>query len=169
MSESFVPLLTRSFLRSLWSGEFKVWEQSGADDGLLQKLTDWADRLALKETASESAFEQIFFQELWGYEQSGQSSGDAFTHYPQFAVKGGSAKGRTGEADAALGRFGGGLPGIPQVLCEYKDARSGLDTPQKRSGDYRTPVRQGLDYLAAARRNLPPLAALQPQWATSPT
>ena len=165
MSESFVPLLTRSFLQSLWSGEFTMWEESGADDGLLQKLTDWADRSELKETASESAFEQIFFQELWGYQQSGQSGGEAFTHYPQFAVKGGSAKGGTGKADAALGRFGDGLPGIPQVLCEYKDASSGLDTPQKRGGDYRTPVRQGLDYLAAARRNLPPLAAIQPQWA----
>ena len=104
---------------------------------------------------------------LKAYRQSGQShvGTDYFTHHPQFPVKGGSAKGGTGKADAALGHFGPSLPDIPQVLCEYKDARSGLDTPQKRGRDYRTPVRQGLDYLAAARRNSPPLAAISPQWA----
>ena len=165
MAGPFIPLLTRSFLRSLWASEFTAWVSTGSDEELVGKLTAWADRLELNETASESAFEQIFFQEIWGYEQSGQAGEDSFSHHPQFPVKGGSAKGGTGKADAALGHFGQGLPDIPQVLCEYKDARSGLDTPQKRGNDYRTPVRQGLDYLAAARRNLPPLAAIQPQWA----
>jgi len=167
MSEHHVPLLTRSFLRSLWANEYDAWQKSDADDALRAKLSDWDKRLQLNETAAESAFEQVFFQELWGYRQSGQSNGDTdyFSHHPQFPVKGGSAKGGTGKADAALGHFGPSLSDIPQVLCEYKDARSGLDTPQKRGGDYRTPVRQGLDYLAATRRNLPPLAAISPQWA----
>jgi type I restriction-modification system DNA methylase subunit len=162
-----IPLLSRSFLKSVWNSEFENYKKSNADAILLSRLNSWSERQFQKETSAESGFEQRFFQEIWGYVQSGANDKkiSSFTHYPKFPIKGGSAKGGTGEADSALGRFSAETEHIPQVVCEYKDIKSGLNLPQSRGTDKRTPVRQALDYLAAAQRNLPPFAPISPAWA----
>lgn len=167
MVERYTPLLTRSFLKSVWSSEFENFKNTQAELELVEKLKSWSRRKVHNETSAESAFEQTFFQEIWGYTQSGQDPNrpDIYTHFPKFSIAGGSAKGGTGEADSALGRFAPEQPEIPQVVCEYKDIKSGLDLPQRRGSDRRSPVRQALDYLAAATRNLPPFAPIQPAWA----
>jgi hypothetical protein len=51
------------------------------------------------------------------------------------------------------------------VLCEFKDIKSALDAPQKRKGNSRSPVQQGLDYLSAARRGLFGNEPIVPTWA----
>jgi hypothetical protein len=61
---------------------------------------------------------------------------------------GAGQSGGTGFADLALGHFGG--DGVPQVLCEFKDIRSGLDARQARKGNTRSPVEQCFDYLQSA-------------------
>lgn len=151
----------------MWGAEYETFKDSKSESALADKLDRWSRRKIQKETSAESAFEQTFFQEIWGYAQSGQDkyNPDQFTHYPKFSIAGGSAKGGMGEADSALGRFGQNQIEIPQVVCEYKDIKSGLDLPQRRGTDRRSPVRQALDYLTAAKRNLSPFAPIQPAWA----
>ena len=39
---------------------------------------------------------------------------------------------------------------VPQILCEFKDIRSGLDAKQARKGNNRSPVEQCFDYLQSA-------------------
>ena len=51
------------------------------------------------------------------------------------------------------------------MLCEFKDIRSGLDAPQKRKNDNRSPVQQGLGYLAAARVGMFGHEPIIPTWA----
>src|SRR5699024_4326344 len=97
-----------------------------------------------------------FFRQTWGYHQAGQTGAEAtFSIHPDFPVRDPAAGGRQRFADAALGHF---LPDgenrIPQVLCEFKDISSGLDAPQRRKNDNRSPVEQGLGYLAAARAGM---------------
>lgn len=71
-----------------------------------------------------------------------------------------------GLADAALGHFSPNEASpIPQVLVEFKDISSALDAPQKRKGNTRSPVKQGLDYLYAARKGMFGYEAIIPTWA----
>lgn len=71
-----------------------------------------------------------------------------------------------GIADAALGHFAPNEASpIPQVLVEFKDINSALDAPQKRKGNSRSPVKQGLDYLYAARKGMFGYEAIIPTWA----
>jgi hypothetical protein len=87
--------------------------------------------------------------------------------YPQFAVRGGAAAGGVGSADAALGYFPrDSQKHIPQVLCEFKGLKEkGLDAPQGRKSDNRSPVQQGLGYLAACRRGMFGSEPILPMWA----
>ena len=167
MSTFDSPLISKQFLRSHWSDEYEAFKGSPEEAELRKRLTQWAQRADLKETSAESALLEEFFGKTWGYRQSGQTdAGETFTLYPKFPVAGAGQKGGTGEADAALGRFEAPSgAGIPQIVCEFKDIKSRLDAPQNRKGNRRSPVRQGLDYLVHAQRELPVFAPLRPEWA----
>ena len=75
-------------------------------------------------------------------------------------------KGGMGYADLAMGWFDyDGVSPVPQILCEFKDVKSNLDAPQKsRKSNPRSPVKQCLDYLSAARRGLFGNEAILPSW-----
>lgn len=167
MSTFDSPLISKQFLRSHWSDEYEAFKGSPEEAELFKRLSQWAQRADLKETSAESALLEEFFGKTWGYRQSGQTdAGETFTLYPKFPVAGAGQKGGTGEADAALGRFEAKSgAGVPQIVCEFKDINSRLDAPQNRKGNRRSPVRQGLDYLVHAQRDLPVFAPLRPEWA----
>jgi type I restriction-modification system DNA methylase subunit len=158
--------ISKPFLRSLWALDYEAYKDTEQEQGLLKLLNDWSKRADLKETAAESAFIDTFFKTLWGYKQSGQESGKAFSIYPQHRIEGGGMKGGVGFADLALGWFGReNVPPTPQVLCEFKDIKSNLDAPQKsRKPNPRSPVKQCLDYLSAARRGLFGNESILPAW-----
>lgn len=140
------PLLDDTFLRAQWSGEFEIFQASATSTELLARLRAWAERDQLNERASEAAFIQRFFVDIWGYRLQGDET-PAYSCRPQFEVVGAGQSGGTGFADLALGNFGAARDGIPQVLCEFKDIRSGLDAKQARKGNNRSPVEQCFDYL----------------------
>ncbi len=144
--------ITRSFLQSNLHYEFQAYLDEGRDAGVLAKLQSWHSRAKLTETQAESAFIQSFFVEMWGYGQSGHGKTDDHTILPKFAIAGAGAKGGSGEADLALGWFRGGTDAVPQVLCEFKDISSELDTKQNRKGSNLTPVEQCLNYVRGARK-----------------
>jgi len=144
-----LPLFEETFLRAQWSAEFDAFQSSPQSAALLDRLKAWADRDVLKERASEAAFIQRFFAQTWGYHLQGNEA-PAYTCRPQFDVVGAGQTGGTGQADLALGNFGTGGDAIPQVLCEFKDIRSGLDAKQARKGNTRSPVEQCFDYLHSA-------------------
>jgi hypothetical protein len=132
----------------------------------LERLRRWSQRQDLRERAAQAAFIEEFVRQTWGYVQAGQAGAEAaFSIHPDFPVR--QAGGRKSNfADAALGRFlASGADQIPQVLCEFKDIRSGLDAPQRRKNDNRSPVQQGLGYLAAARAGMFGHEPIVPTWA----
>ena len=165
--DRFKPLLDREFLKGQLAYEYEDYRAAGTDDALRERLGKWAARELVRETQAEGAFVQRFFVELWGYRDTGQ--GDGFDLWPKFPIAGAGQSGNRGEADLALGRFGkdaeGQASGIPQVVCEFKDIRSGLDAPQARKGNTRSPVMQAKDYLWNARRGLFGNEAVQPRYA----
>jgi hypothetical protein len=146
------PLFEDTFLRAQWSAEFDAFQASPEAAALLARLRAWAERDVLNERASETAFIQRFFVDTWGYHLQGHET-QSFTCRPQFEVGGAGQTGGTGFADLALGHFGTGRDGVAQVLCEFKDIRSGLDAKQARKGNTRSPVEQAFDYLHAAWQN----------------
>jgi hypothetical protein len=158
--------ISKAFLRSVWALEFEAFKGSDEEVALDARLQRWSLRKDLRETSAEAAFIQEFFHDTWGYEQTGQASAEAgsFTLWPKFAIEGAGAKGGSGEADLAIGNFRKDDNPVPQVLCEFKDVRSDLDTPQKRKGNNRSPVRQCLDYLTYARRGFFPSDPILPTW-----
>lgn len=144
-----LPLFEDSFLRAQWSADFEAFESSPASAALLTRLRAWAGRDQLNERASETAFIQRFFVETWDYQLQGNEN-PAYSCRPQFEVAAAGQSGGTGFADLALGHFGAGGDGIPQVLCEFKDIRSGLEARQLRKNNHRSPVEQCFDYLHSA-------------------
>jgi len=138
-----LPLLDDTYLRSQWSAEFDAFQSSPQSAALLARLRAWAARDLLNERASESAFIQRFFVETWGYHLQGHET-PAYSCRPQFEVSGAGQSGGTGYADLALGNFGPARDGVAQVLCEFKDIRSGLDAKQARKGNTRSPVEESL-------------------------
>ncbi|MGO7911756.1 Eco57I restriction-modification methylase domain-containing protein [Rhizobium ruizarguesonis] len=161
------PFVTKSFLKSVWALDYEAYKDSEEEAALLVRLANWSKRADLKETSAESALLDEFFKKTWGYSESGQKGeGEAFSLYPKFQVKGAGAGGGKGEADAALGHFKKDHATlVPQILCEFKDIKSALDAPQKRKGNTRSPVKQGLDYLTAARRDYQIDDPVLPTWA----
>jgi hypothetical protein len=160
------PFITKQFLKSVWAIEYAAFRGSEDEATLLERLLRWSLRQDLRERAAQAAFIEEFFRQTWGYVQAGQAGAEAaFSIHPDFPVR--QAGGRANKfADAALGRFlAGGANQIPQVLCEFKDIRSGLDAPQKRKNDNRSPVQQGLGYLAAARAGMFGHEPIIPTWA----
>ena len=143
------PLLDDTFLRAQWAAEFDAFEASPASADLLARLRAWANRDQLNERASETAFIQRFFVETWGYHLQGEQT-PAYSCRPQFEVAGAGQTGGIGFADLAIGRFGAAGDGVPQILCEFKDIRSGLDARQLRKHNNRSPVEQCFDYLQSS-------------------
>ncbi len=162
--DRFKPLLDREFLKAELAYEYQDYLAAGSDDDLRARLTEWAKRELKRETQAEAAFTKRFFADLWGYRfDEGQEGG--FELWPKLAIAGSGQTGNRGEADLALGLFGGGRAAIPQVVCEFKDVRSGLDAPQPRKGNTRSPVMQAKDYLWNARRGLFGNEPVQPRYA----
>lgn len=163
LHNSFV---TRQFLRSVWALDYEAYKDSDEEGALLERLKRWSGRTDLKETSAEPALLEEFFRQTWGYVMPGQDGAEAsFSMLPKFSIPGAGQRGGPGEADAALGHFVGATGNIPQVVCEFKDIKSALAAPQKRKGNNRSPVKQGLDYLAAARRGMFGTEPIQPTWA----
>lgn len=162
--DRYKPLLDRDFLKSQLDYEYRDWLESGEDAALCARLEGWTRRTLKRETQAEGEFTRRFFVETWGYRPDGEGAPD-FQLWPKFAIAGAGQSGNRGEADLAIGSFGGDRPAIPQIVCEYKDMRSGLDTPQHRKGNNRSPVFQARDYLWNARRGLFGNEAVQPRFA----
>jgi Eco57I restriction-modification methylase/TaqI-like C-terminal specificity domain len=168
MTQTYQPLFSNSFLLATWNAEFQAYKESGADQVLQQRLKNWAEKDFQKETKAEQPFVQSFFGETWGYTFSGMGAQkDGYTCAPKLAVEKAGQKGGTGEADLALGMFGQeaqGMSSTPQVLCEFKDIFSSLDSTQNRKGNSRSPVKQCADYLREARGKLFGNEPIQPTW-----
>lgn len=160
------PLFTTSFLHSVFASEIEEFSASGEDARLRERLIAWASRDFQKETTAEAEFIDVFFRQTWGYwGAGGRAKEEGYTLYPQYPVEGAGQAGGTGFADSALGFFGhDDIPATPQVLCEWKDVRSGLDAPQRRKDNDRSPVRQCADYLKEASRKLYGNEPIQPSW-----
>lgn len=156
--------ISRGFLQSVFELDYRVYVSEGRDQTMLDRLRAWDKRLQLRETQAETAFIQTFFAETWGYGESGRVEESEHTMIPKLPIAGAGAGGGTGEADLALGWFGGRATATPQALCEFKDIRSGLDDKQNRKGSNRSPVEQCLDYLRNARRNLYGSEPVLPWW-----
>jgi hypothetical protein len=99
-------LLSDAYLRAVLDKEFREFKTSAAEGALLEKLEKWSKKKFQKETSAEIAFVNLFFEEIWGYTQSGKTHGPEFTCSPKYAIPGAGAGGGSGEADAALGIFG---------------------------------------------------------------
>lgn len=164
MIERFKPLLDRTFLKAEFFHEFESYVRSGTDDQLRERLLAWNARTIIGETAIEAAFIGRFFEDTWGYSPDGGGAAE-FTLRQQFAVPGAGANGAAGSADLALGLFGADGTEVPQVLCEFKGVGAGLEKPQARKGNRRSPVTQALDYLRFARRGLFDTAPVLPRFA----
>ena len=160
-SRSFI---SRAFLQSIFDIEFKAYLVEGKDEAVLAALKLWDGRRVLNETQAESAFIQTFFADLWGYGEAGRAAAQDHTAFPKFPVANAGAGGGSGEADLALGWFRGDTHTEAQVLCEFKDIRSGLDAKQNRKGASFTPVEQCLNYVGHARKNLFGNEPVQPWW-----
>ena len=161
---NYQPLFSISLLASRWEKEFRDFQASAEAKALLERLKNWNERHKLKETATDAAFISLFFRDIWGYAQQGER-GAGYQCYPQFPITRAGQAGGVGQTDLALGRFGeAGMTDIPQVLCEFKDMRSGLDQRQNRKGNDRSPVRQCLDYLREARASLTGHELVEPTW-----
>jgi len=168
LAEKHQSLFDDSLLLAHWASEYEAFKGSETAAQLVARLKNWAAKDFQKETAAESSFIDTFFKKTWGYVGSGEGPAEAgFTVYPRYPVSGAGQTGGTGEADAALGWFGRKADGIaetPQVLCEFKDVGSGLDAPQKRKGNERSPVKQCADYLRIANDPVHPSAVIRPTW-----
>ncbi|MDR1534849.1 MAG: restriction endonuclease subunit M, partial [Planctomycetota bacterium] len=148
-----LPLFSEDYLFSRWEDDFAAYRDSGADAELRRLLERWADREpGLTETQLEAQFVELFFKRIWGYWGTGERErGEGFCLNARYGIDGAGQAGGRGEADLALGWWGlPGFPPVPQVLAEFKDVRSGLDAPQRRKGNHRSPVKQCLDYLKYA-------------------
>ena len=167
MSDLANSFISKSFLLSVWAHEFETFKDSAEETALVERLQRWASRGTQKETTAQSPLFEEFFRSTWGYVHAGQQGAE--THYslfPAFPVSGAGQGGGIGIADAALGHFAPNEASpIPQVLVEFKDINSALDAPQKRKGNSRSPVKQGLDYLYAARKGMFGYEAIIPTWA----
>jgi len=161
------PLFSDDHLLSLWLQEFDHYRDSGADTDLRDRLVRWHDRDTNRtETQLQSQFIDVFFKGIWGYWGTGERDLDeGFCLDPQYAVAGAGQGGGTGAADLAMGWWRrDGVTEIAQVLCEFKDIRSGLDAPQHRKGNDRSPVKQCFDYLKHEFDRADVHLSVKPSW-----
>ena len=167
MNEFTNSFISKTFLRSVWAHEYETFKESPEEAELIERLSRWVARGSQKETTAQSALLQEFFGATWGYIQAGLAGGETnYSLFPAFPVAGAGQRGGMGEADAALGFFTPNeISPVPQVLVEFKDIKSALDAPQKRKGNSRSPVKQGLDYLYASRKGMFGYEPIIPTWA----
>jgi hypothetical protein len=161
-----LPLFTDDYLFAHFEEEYQAHEQS-RDDAVRQVLKEWNSRdKSLTETQLNGQFVQRIFQQLWGYWGTGAAGSlPGFTLLPEYPVESAGQSGGTGKADLALGHFAHPqFADLPQVLCEFKDIKSGLDAPQNRKGNNRSPVQQCLDYVKHSFDNAPVNASIVPTW-----
>jgi len=161
-----LPLFADEYLFSRWEDDFQTYVES-RDGDVRQALIEWSRRdKSLSETQLEGQFVEKVFHKLWDYWATGtDGSIEGYTLQPQYPVPGAGQTGGTGKADLALAHFkNDSASDIAQVLCEFKDIRSGLDAPQKRKGNDRSPVQQCHDYLKHAFDKAPLDAAVSPTW-----
>jgi len=164
MLQDIAPLFSESFLSRHWEAEFDRFLRE-SDARIRASLEQWRGRPKLSESEEEAAFIAVFFHDQWGYRASGQiEGGTPYTLRQQFPVAGAGQQGGVGKADLALGFFRGEGSDIPQVLCEFKDVRSGLDQRQHRQGNDRSPVKQCFDYLKGASDRLYGHEPVRPTW-----
>jgi hypothetical protein len=164
--QNYQVLYTDGYLKGSLADEFDIYI-ANTDAGVLERLKRWAKRETQKETRDEHAFIGTFFEELWGYVPNGKGDkASGFQVSPQHPIPRSGQSGGTGKADLALAYFGRkGVPDTLQVVCEFKDVRSGLDSPQNRKGNDRSPVQQCADYLKESRARLFGNESVQPKWA----
>lgn len=162
----FLPLFTDEYLFSHWEDEFQEYLEL-RDAGVRNTLLEWNGRdKSLTEIQLNGLFVEKIFHQLWNYWGTGTVGPTAgYTLLPEYPVSGAGQSGGTGKADLALAHFGNDeLSDIPQVLCEFKDIKSGLDTPQNRKGSNRSPVQQCLNYLKHSFDKTPVNSTLVPSW-----
>jgi hypothetical protein len=161
-----LSLFTVGFLAGAFADEYAIYKES-VDAALLDRLQHWHSRWRQKETSAEQNFIRTFFQETWRYVSNG-SKGDVpgYQLFPQYPIARAGQTGGTGFADLGIAWFENpDVADTLQVACEFKDIRSGLDAPQRRKGNDRSPVKQCADYLKEARACLFGNEPVQPQWA----
>ena len=159
-------LFPDAFLVSSWASEYRLFRGSVEEAALIRRLRDWAAKRPQKEKTAEAAFVGVFFKDTWGYRAAGEGpEGLGHTREPQFPIKGAGQGGGTGFADLALGHFDhANVAATPQVLCEFKGVSAGLDRPQNRKGNDRSPVKQCADYIKAANGALFGNEPIQTTW-----
>ena len=164
--QNYQSLFTDGYLKGAFGDEFESYVAT-KDQAILERLQRWANRDTLKETSDEHGFISNFFEALWGYTPNGHADPETgFQVYPQYPIARAGQGGGTGKADLALAYFGRkDVQDTVQVVCEFKDIRSGLDAPQKRKGNDRSPVQQCADYLKESRAKLFGNEPIQPKWA----
>lgn len=161
-----LTLFTDGFLAGAFADEFASYKER-QDSTFLERLQHWHARWAQKETSAEQNFIRTFFQDTWEYVSNG-SRGDVagYQLFPQYPIARAGQGGGMGSADLGIAWFErSGLADTLQVACEFKDIRSGLDAPQRRKGNDRSPVKQCADYLKESRAGLFGNEPIQPQWA----
>lgn len=166
MTSEHIELFSSAYLSSEFGAELESFRGSSEEQDLVERLRHWSERDMQNEVTAQGAFVDRFFKQLWGYTASGEQDRDhGYTAVPQYPIPKAGASGGTGFADLALGWFGlQTLPPIPQALCEFKDIHSGLDTPQRRKNDTRTPVKQCATYLHEVKAGLHGNEPVQPHW-----
>ena len=159
-------LFSGAYLQSEFGAELEAFCGSSEEQELLDRLRHWSERDMQNEVTAQGAFVDRFFKQLWGYRAAGEEDrGKGYTAWPQYPIARAGSSGGTGSADLALGWFGlQTLPRVAQALCEFKDIRSGLDTPQRRKGDTRSPVKQCATYLHEEKSSLHGNEPVQPHW-----
>lgn len=166
MTPEHLELFSSAYLYREFGSELAEFTGSPEEAELLERLRHWSQRDMQNEVTAQGAFVDRFFKQLWGYTAAGEGERDhGYTAWPQYPIARAGSGGGIGFADLALGWFGlQTLPQVPQVLCEFKDIRSGLDTPQRRKGDTRTPVKQCATYLHEVKASLHGNEPVQPHW-----
>ena len=163
----YLPLFSIDYLHSIWKKDFDKYCEETVDETVLSRLKQWAQRdLTLTESQTENVFIQQFFDNTWNYWGTGvKEKEEGFCFQAQYGVDSAGQTGGRGSADLALGWWGrDGIQPVPQVLCEFKDIRSGLDAKQKRKGNDRSPVKQCFDYLKHAFDQTDINSTLTPSW-----
>jgi hypothetical protein len=161
-----IPLFKDEYLFSHWEDEFENY-QKDKDAHVLDLLRSWNSRdKKLSETQLDGLFVEKLFRGLWGYWGTGTTGPiPGYSLLPQYPVPGAGQSGGTGKADLALAHFEHpDFSNIAQVLCEFKHIKSGLDAPQNRKDNNRSPVGQCLDYLKYSFDKVPTNPQVTPTW-----
>jgi hypothetical protein len=92
MMTNYQSLLADNYLRAVWGKEFISFRGSEVEKTLIARPEKWSDKKFQKETSAESAFISLFFEETWGYAQSGKTqAGHGYSCFPRFAIAGAGA------------------------------------------------------------------------------